>query len=190
MNVLWMGMISASIVYGLISGNAQMINESILQVGKETFDFVLPLICVTSFWNGVLSIAEACGLLRKLERLLAPFLRRLLPDLKEDEKTLSYVAANVSANFFGLGSAATPFGLKAMEGMQKHNQSAHTATRSMVTFLVLNTAGVTVFSTTILALRVSFHSQMAADFMPYAVIATVFASFVGLLVDRVWNYHD
>ena len=85
MNVLWMGMISASIVYGLISGNAQMINESILQVGKETFDFVLPLICVTSFWNGVLSIAEACGLLRKLERLLAPFLRRLLPDLKEDE---------------------------------------------------------------------------------------------------------
>lgn len=183
-------MVVVSIIYGICVGNINVMNESILQVGFETFQFVIPLICVSCFWNGVLCIAEASGLLKKLEKILNPLLHRLFPDLKDDKQTLGYIAANVSANFFGLGSAATPFGLKAMEGMQKHNPNKDCASRPMVTFLVLNTAGVTVFSTTILALRVSFHSKMTSDFMPYAVIATAFASIVGLLVDRMWNYRD
>ena len=190
MNVIWGILIVASIIYGLLQGNASVLNASLLQIGKETFDFVLPLICVTSFWNGVLWIAEQSGLLYQLEKLMNPLLKRLFPDLKEDHQTLGYISANISANLFGLGSAATPFGLKAMEGMQKHNPTPSTASRSMITFLVLNTAGVTLFSTTILALRVSFHSLEATKFMPYATIATCFASFVGLLVDRLRNYHD
>ena len=118
-----------------------------------------------------------------------PLLRRLFPDIKEDRQTLGYIASNVVVNMVGLGSAATPMGLKAMEGMQKHNHDKTKATRSMVTFLVLNTAGVTLLSTTLLAIRSNFHSQNPASFMPYAIIATCFASFAGLLMDRWRNYH-
>ena len=119
-----------------------------------------------------------------------PLLKWLFPDLKHDEETLGYVATNVVVNMVGLGSAATPVGLKAMEGMQKHNEQKDTATRSMVTFLVLNTAGVTLFSTTLVAMRSSFHSIDVMGFLPYAIVSTLFASFIGIMVDRWWNYHE
>ena len=91
---------------------------------------------------------------------------------------------------FGLGSAATPVGLKAMQGMQKHNERKDTATRSMVTFLVLNTAGVTLLPTTLIALRSEFHSLDVTGFMPFAILCTMFASAVGIAVDRWWNHRD
>ncbi|MCI8271775.1 MAG: spore maturation protein A [Erysipelotrichaceae bacterium] len=190
MNAIWLIMIAASMLYGLCTGKVDMLNGVLLNIGKETFDFVLPLLCMTCFWNGILNIAKEAGLLKKLEHLFHPFLKFLFKDIRDDEETLGYIATNITVNMFGLGSAATPMGLKAMEGMQKHNPQPDTATRSMVTFLVLNTAGVTLLSTTIIAMRTSFHSLDAVGFMPYAVAATVFASAVGLLVDRWWNYRD
>lgn len=190
MNVVWLLMIAGSILYGLCTGKVDILNEVFLNVGKETFDFVLPLLCMTCLWNGILNIAKDAGLLKMLERVFHPLLRFLFKDIRDDEETLGYVAANITVNMFGLGSAATPMGLKAMEGMQKHNPNKETATRSMVTFLVLNTAGVTLLSTTIIAMRASFHSADVVGFMPYAIISTFFASFVGLLVDRWWNYRD
>ena len=117
-------------------------------------------------------------------------MKRLFPDLKDDEETLGYVATNVVVNMVGLGSAATPVGLQAMKGMQRQNPDKDTASRSMITFLVLNTAGVTLLSTTLIALRASFHSLHVTGFMPYAIVSTLFASVVGLSIDRWWNYRD
>lgn len=189
MNVIWLLIVGLSLIYGMASGRVDMINNVIINVGKETFDFVLPLICMTCFWNGMLNVAKDAGLIRGLERLFSPFLKWLLPDIKDDKETLGYVATNITVNLFGLGHAATPVGLKAMQGMQKHNPHKDTATRSMVTFLVLNTAGVTVLSTTLIAMRSSFHSLSPTGFMPFAIISTFFASFVGLSIDRWWNHH-
>lgn len=190
MNVLWLLIISISIMYALYTGDVAMVNEVFVNIGKDTFDFVLPLVCVCVFWNGVLYVARDAGITRWLERLMHPFLKWLFPDLKEDDETLGYVATNVVVNMIGLGSAATPVGLKAMQGMQAHNEQKDTATRSMVTFLVLNTAGVTLFSTTLVAMRSSFHSVDVMGFLPFAIGSTLFASFVGILVDRWWNHHD
>ena len=190
MNIVWMGMLLLSFAVALYHGDVEVLNNVFMEVGKDTFDFVLPLFCVTAFWNGILYIAKDAGILLFLEKLMHPLLRRLFPDIKEDRQTLGYIASNVVVNMVGLGSAATPMGLKAMEGMQKHNHDKTKATRSMVTFLVLNTAGVTLLSTTLLAIRSNFHSQNPASFMPYAIIATCFASFAGLLMDRWRNYHE
>lgn len=190
MNVMWLLMIGASVLYGLLNGKVDILNDVFINIGKETFDFVLPLLCMTCFWNGLLNIAKEAGLLAKLEIIFHPLLRFLFKDIKDDEETLGYVAANITVNMFGLGSAATPMGLKAMEGMQKHNPHKDTATRSMVTFLVLNTAGVTILSTTIIAMRASFHSLDVTGFMPYAIVSTMIASVVGLCIDRWWNYRD
>ena len=190
MNVIWLLMIAGSVVYGLSIGKVDVLNDVFLNIGKETFDFVLPLVCMTCFWNGILNVAKDAGLLKALEKLFHPLLKYLFPDIKVDDETMGYIATNITVNMFGLGSAATPMGLKAMEGLQKHNKKKDTASRSMITFLVLNTAGVTLFSTTLIALRASFHSQDVTGFMPFAVLATVFASIVGLTIDRWWNHRD
>lgn len=190
MNKFWIFIIVVSLCVGFMNNTITDINQVILNVAQETFDFVLPFILLTSFFNGVLYVAKDCGLLMKMERLLHPLLKRILPDIKEDEETLGYVSGNIVANMFGLGSAATPMGLKAIEGMQKHNPKKDTATRSMVTFLVLNTGGVTIIPTTIIGLRNAYGSANPTDFMIYAIIATSIASIVGLIVDRMVNYRD
>lgn len=190
MNILWLIMIVASLLYAFCNGQVALIHDVCLNVGKETFDFVLPLICTVCFWNGVLYVAREAGMIRVLEKAFHPFLKWLLPDIKDDEETLGYVATNITVNMFGLGSAATPVGLKAMQGMQKHNEQKDTATRSMVTFLVLNTAGVTLLPTTLIALRSEFHSLDVTGFMPFAILCTMFASIVGIAVDRWWNHRD
>lgn len=188
MNFIWLLILFLTILYCLLTGNVEVINKVFLDIGKDTFDFVIPLLCVTCFWNGILYIARDVGIITSLERLFHPLLKRLFPDLREDEETLGYVATNVVVNMIGLGSAATPVGLQAMKGMQAHNEHKDTASRSMVTFLVLNTAGVTLLSTTLIAMRSSFHSLNVTGFMPYAILSTCFASLIGLCVDRWWNY--
>ena len=132
MNIIWLLIVLVTILYCLMTGNV-----GILNVGKETLDFVIPLLCVTCFWNGILYIARDAGIIHGLERLFHPLLKRLFPDLKDDEETLGYVATNVVVNMVGLGSAATPVGLQAMKGMQRQNPDKDTASRSMITFLVV-----------------------------------------------------
>ena len=162
MNIIWLLIVLVTILYCLATGNVGIINDVFLNV----------------------------GIIHGLERLFHPLLKRLFPDLKDDEETLGYVATNVVVNMVGLGSAATPVGLQAMKGMQRHNPDKDTASRSMITFLVLNTAGVTLLSTTLIAMRASFHSLNVTGFMPYAIVSTLFASVIGLSIDRWWNYRD
>lgn len=188
MNKLWNAMIICSLVYGVLNGSVEAMSQAMVRVGEETLNFVLPLLAITCFFNGILEIAQKGGCLKFLEWCLRPLLRFILPDIKDDKETLGYVASNIVINMFGLGSAATPVGLKAIKGMQKHNPHKDTASRSMITFLVLNTGGVTIFPTTIIAMRATYGSMEATNFIPYAIIATFCASFVGLLVDRWWNH--
>lgn len=188
MNKTWLAIIVISLTLSFFNGTFLESNEMLLNVAEDTFQFVIPFILLTSFWNGILYVAKDCGLLAKLEKLLHPLLKKILPDIKEDNETLGYVAGNIIANMFGLGSAATPMGLKAVEGMQKHNDTKEDATRSMVTFLVLNTGGVTIIPTTIIALRHAYHSKYPTDFVIFAIISTFFSCIFGLIVDRLVNY--
>lgn len=188
MTKFWCTLILSSFVYGMMQGKVDVISNTLVSVGEETLSFVLPMVAVTCFFSGMVEIAKEGGCIAFLEKLMRPFLRFLLPDIQEDHETLGYVASNIIINMFGLGSAATPVGLKAIQGMQKHNPQKDTATRSMVTFLVLNTGGVTLFPTSIIALRVAYGSLDATSFIPFAVLATLSASLVGLIVDRIINH--
>lgn len=188
LNRIWCSLVLIALCYGFLTGKISSVNDVIVGVGQETFEFALPLIMATCFWNGIMSVAREVGLLQALERLIHPLLKRLLPDLRNQPEALQYISANIIINMFGLGFAATPSGLKAMKIMQQNNPDKDTASRPMITFLVLNTAGVTILATNIVTLRNQFNAVNPTDFLPFAFIATTCASIAGLGLDRWWNY--
>ena len=131
-----------------------------------------------------MKIDKKSGLLEKFSSLIFPLLSKLFPSLKS-KKALGYIASNVAANMIGLGSAATPFGLKAMEEMQKENDNKSRASDAMITFLILNTSGVTIIPTTVIALRLAKGSVNPSSIILSSLIATFFSSFVGLMLDYI-----
>lgn len=184
-NKMWGIFIIVGILFSLISGNLENINNTILTSAKSGVDMVLDLLPIIVLWSGIMKIAEKSGLLNKIARIFQPFLGKLFPTLKKDGKALGYITSNIAANALGLGNAATPFGLKAMEEMQKENPKKDTATDAMITFLVLNTSGVTIIPTTVIALRLMHGSANPEEIILPAILATMCSSTAGLLFDYI-----
>ncbi len=180
---IWAFLIIIGLIYSFFSGRIEVINKSILANATEALDLILSLLPIIVLWTGMLKIAEESGLLDKFAKLLNPILSKLFPDVPKDNKALGYISSNIAANMLGLGSAATPAGLKAMSELQKLNQKKDTATTPMITFLVLNTAGVTLIPTTILALRVAYNSGNPEIIILPAILATASSSIAGLTLD-------
>ena len=182
-NYIWAFLIFIGVFYSFISGNISSLNESILTNANEALDLIINLLPIIVLWTGILKIAEVSGLLNKFAKLLMPILHKLFPDVPKDNEALGYISSNIAANMLGLGSAATPAGLKAMNELQKINPKKDTATPAMITFLILNTAGVTLIPTTILALRVAYKSVSPSEIILPAILATACSSIAGLTLD-------
>lgn len=181
-SIVWVFLIGIGIIFGLVSGNIETINNEIVLSAKAGINLIIDLIPMMVLWCGLMNIANSSGLLNKFARVIKPFLSKIFPSLK-NEKALGYVASNIAANMIGLGSAATPFGLKAMEEMQKENPDKTRATDAMITFLVLNTSGVTIIPTTVIALRMATGSSSPSCIILSSVLATLLASAAGLFID-------
>ena len=182
-SVIWAVLIFLGVFYYLFTGNIEALNNEVLTNSKKAFELMLELMPVIVLWTGLMKIAEDSGLLFKFAKLLSPFLRKLFPEVKKDSLALGYIASNIAANMLGLGSAATPFGLKAMDELQKENPNKKEASTPMITFLVLNTAGVTIIPTTILAMRVMYNSANPEEIILPAILATAISSISGLTLD-------
>ena len=182
-NVIWVFLILVAIIYSLCTGQVGTINNGILTHATSGFNLILEMMPLIVLWTGIMKIAEKSGLLHVFARALNPILRRLFPSLPRDHKALGYIASNIGANMLGLGSAATPFGLKAMEELQKDNPKKNEATEAMITFLVLNTGGVTLIPTTVIALRIMHGSQNPTEIIITSILATAVSSISGLLLD-------
>ena len=155
-NIIWFLLIFVGLFYSLISGNTN-ISDSILNSSYDTWDMMIsngPLVVLLC---GIMNIAEKSGLLLKFSKLLTPFLKKLMPSIK-NEKAFLYISSNIVANMLGLGSVATPAGLKAMKELDKDNKDKSKASEGMITFLVLNTSGVTIIPMTVIALRMGYGS--------------------------------
>ena len=180
---IWLFLILIGIGFSAVTGNLDTINDSILTNGTKALDLMLSILPIIVLWTGIMKIAEASCLLRKFAKLMEPILSRLFPSVPKDNPALGFIASNIAANMMGLGSAATPFGLKAMSELQKINDKKDTASVAMITFLVLNTAGVTIVPTTVLALRIATGSNNPSEIILPGVIATFCSSIGGLLLD-------
>lgn len=185
-NYIWAFFIILGITYGIITNNISVINETLITSGTSAIELIFKLIPLMCLWLGVMKIAEDSNLINILSKHLSKIISPLFPELKGDTKSITYISSNIILNMLGVGNAATPFGLKAMQEMQKLNQNKDTASRSMITFLVINTSSVTLIPSTIISLRVLNNSSNPTSIVPLCIISTFTSSLIGLLLDRLF----
>ena len=184
-NKIWGFFIIIGIIFCLFNNNIDVINNEILNSCKTALDMTFKIFPVMALWLGIAKIAEVSGLLKKLSLKLSGILKFIFPEIPKGHQSLSYISSNIIANMFGLGNAATPFGLKAMQFLQELNTKKDTASRSMITFLVLNTSGVTIIPTTIISLRMMYGSIDPTSIVFPCIIITFTSTFIGLIIDRI-----
>ncbi len=186
-NKIWGFFIISGILFCIVSNKLDILNEEILGSTQSALDMICKIFPVMALWLGIMKIAEVSGLLKKLSQKLSKVLKYLFPEIPENHESLSYIASNMICNIFGLGNAATPFGLKAMKSMQELNSKKDTASKSMITFLVLNTSGLTIVPTTILSLRMMHKSANPTEIVFPCFLATLTSTIVGLISNYIFS---
>ncbi|MBY6035644.1 spore maturation protein [Fictibacillus nanhaiensis] len=189
-NYIWVGMMVIGFVVAAINGNMDKVNEAIFTSAKEAVTLSFAMISILVFWLGIMKIAEKGGLLEVLAFLFRPIVKRLFPDIPPDHPALGYILSNMAANLLGLGNAATPMGIKAMEQLKILNGGKNEASRSMITLLAINTSSITLIPTTIIAIRMSYNSQSPTDIVAPTLLATGIATIGAILIDRFYYYRS
>lgn len=184
-NIIWGLFIIFGIIYSFLIGNINIVNDEILKSGIATLEMIMQIFPVMAIWLGLMNIALDSGLLNKLSKFLTPLLGKLFPEIPKGHESLGFIASNIAINMFGLGSVATPFGLKGIKSLQEINPKKDTASRSMITFLVLNTSGVTIIPTMIISLRMMYKSANPTEVVFACILATLASTVAGLLMDRI-----
>jgi len=183
-NWIWLGMILISFWFAALTGKMKAVTDAAFSGAQTGVTVCLGLIGILVLWMGLMRVAEDAGLVRKLAALIGPAVRWLFPDVPRNHPAMGYILSNLSANLLGLGNAATPMGIRAMQELQKLNPDPRTATSAMCTLLALNTASITLVPTTLIAIRLQFGSQNPADIIGSTLLATAIATGAAIAADR------
>ncbi len=183
-NWIWLLLIVVSFGFAAATGNVEAVTEAAFDGAKTGVTVSFGLISILVFWLGMMRIGEDAGLLEKLARMLGPLVRYLFPDVPRNHPAIGYIMTNMSANILGLGNAATPMGIKAMQELQKLNPDKETATPAMCTLLALNTSSITLVPTTLIAIRMNFDSAHPAEIVGTTLVATAIATAAAIAADR------
>ena len=200
LNYIWIAffLIAATVaaVRLLVFGDVDVfpaIMDSTFANAKTAFEISIGLTGVLSLWMGIMKIGERGGVVDALARWLSPLFRRLFPEIPAGHPVFGNIFMNISANMLGLDNAATPLGLKAMEGLQQLNTQKERASNAMIMFLVLNTSGLTIIPVSILTYRAQMGAAQSTDVFIPILLATMASTVVGVaitgLVQRInlWN---
>ncbi len=187
-NYIWVGMTIIGLVFAAVNGTMEAVNEAIFKGAQEAVTLCIGLISILVFWLGIMRIAEVAGLLEKLSNLFRPLIAKLFPEVPSGHPAMGYILSNMMANLFGLGNAATPLGIKAMEELRKINGGKDTASRSMITFLAINTSSITLIPTTVIAIRITYDSAAPTEIVGPTLIATIISAIAAILIDRYFYY--
>lgn len=187
-NLIWVFMTVFGIVFAMFNGTMDKVNEAVFSGAQEAVTLCIGLISILVFWLGMMKIAEDAGLLKILAKFFQPVVKRLFPEVPNEHPAMGYILSNMMANMFGLGNAATPLGIKAMEEMRKLNGGKTEASRSMITFLAINTSSLTLIPTTVIAIRMNYNSANPTDIVGTTLIATLCSTLGAILIDRFFYY--
>lgn len=190
LNAIWLAMMVIGVAVAAVYGRAAAVTDAAFAAGKLAIETIIGLAGLMGLWMGIMKIAERSGLMEGLAWLLRPIVRALFPSVPGDHPAVGAMLMNISANMLGLGSAATPLGLKAMQYLQELNEGRDEASEAMCTFLTLNTSSITLIPGTIIALRAAAGSVNPAEVVGATLVATVASGSIGLAIDwlvRRWN---
>jgi len=178
LNVVFVALVLVSVLVASFAGNMQAVSSSALDAAKTSVELALGLVGAMSLFMGLMKVAQDGGLLRVIAAAAAPVMRRLFPEVPAEHPAMSAMILNIASNVLGLGNAATPFGIRAMQELDRLNPVKGTATNAMVLFLAINTAGLAILPTSVVALRAAAGSKDPAGI----VITTWFASACATIV--------
>lgn len=183
-NWIWFFLIIIGIITAAVQGNIDLMNKAAFEGAKTGVTISFGLISILVFWLGIMKIAEQSGLLKLISRLLRPIIQWLFPEIPKDHPALGYIISNMTANIFGLGNAATPMGIKAMQELQKLNNHKEKASASMSTFLALNTSSITLIPTTIISIRLTYSSTNPTEIVGTTILATLISTLSAIALDK------
>jgi len=189
LNHIWFGMMAISVVVGILTGNIDAVTEAAINMAKVAVEISIGLIGIMALWLGIMKIAEASGLIKIIARSLRPITIRLFPDVPADHPAIGSIVLNMAANMLGLGNAATPLGLKAMEELQELNPEKETATNAMVMFLAINTSSVQlIVPATVVALMGVAASQIFITTILATLCSTITAIVMVKLLEKMKRF--
>ena len=184
-NYIWFFILGIGTVVGLLTGRADSISKIFTSSSSSTVQLLIEITGSMCLWSGVMKVAQKSGLTDKIAIVLRPILKFLFKGEGRNEKALGYIIMNITANMMGISNAATPFGIKAMEEMQRYNNKKDTASNDMALFLVLNAACIQFVPTTILAFRAACNSKNPGEIIIPAIITTASAALVGVIACKL-----
>lgn len=185
LNYLWGFMILIGIIYAALTGRLPEVTDAALDSAREAVTLCITMVGVMSFWVGLMRIAENSGIISGAAKKLNPFLRFMFPGIPKGHKANEYISTNMIANIFGLGWAATPAGLKAMEELGKLNHHSKTASKEMCTFLIINISSLQLIPVNMIAYRSQYGSANPARIVGPAIVATLISTFAGILFAKI-----
>lgn len=185
MNHIFSFFVLGGIIAAAINGKIDVVTTAAMTAAGSAVQRAIALIGIVGLWMGIARVAEKSGLIDKLSHLIAPLFSWLFPSIPKNHPALGCILMNLSANILGFGNAATPFGLKAMQELQKLNNDPDAASEAMCTFLAINTSSVTLIPTTLIALRASAGSKNPSEIVGTVLFATTCSTITAIISDMI-----
>ena len=186
-NGIWLTLIVLGVLTGIATGTSDAVTTAAIESANRAVNICLGFIGIMTMWSGLMKIAECAGLTRWLAKLFAPVARLLFPSVPDDHPALAAITMSLAANLLGMGNAATPLSLKAMEELASLNGERDVPSDAMCTFVAISTAGITLVPTTVIAIRTQYNSYNPAEVVMPIILMNVLATFVAILADRFFS---
>ncbi|NLM10943.1 MAG: nucleoside recognition protein [Clostridiaceae bacterium] len=181
LNYIWVGMILVGVLWGLVTGRMEQVTEAVISSSEEGVKLTILLAGVMCLWSGLMKIAQKSGLVNAITKASRDIFKGLFTDIPENHPAIGAIVLSFAANFLGLGNAATPLGIKAMESLQTLNDKKDTATDDMILFMVINASCLQLIPTNVIALRDAAGSKDAAGILPHVWISSLISTVAAIL---------
>ena len=185
LNYLWGGMIFIGIVVAAFTGRIGDVTNGAIDSAKEAVTICITMLGVMSMWTGIMHIGEKAGVVKSMSQRIKPLLIWLFPDIPQNHKAMEHISTNVIANFLGLGWAATPAGLMAMDEMQKLNTKKDTASKSMCMFMIFNMSSLQLITINLIAYRTQYNSANPSEIIGPGIITTLCSTIVAVIFAKI-----
>lgn len=187
MNYIFYFLIVISIIIGAINGKLSDVVNSILTGAELSVKVAFSLIGIMAFWLGMMKIADKCGLIKFIAKVIKPITKKLFNEIPEDSPAIGDIAMTFTANAFGLANAATPIGIKAMEELQKHNTDKTSASNAMCMFLAMSTAGFQLIPATVIAILIGIGYKNPTEIIAPTLLVTSIAFICAIILAKIFQ---